>query len=108
MSREARKAQNEVWFRELNERLEQRALERVGPGEPFRIVCECALEECTAEIRIAPPEYESVRSDPTRFILAHGHADPAVERVVSRTDGYEIVMKTGEAALVAEREDPRG
>jgi hypothetical protein len=36
--------QNEVWFRDLNERLERRALEKLG-GETFEVVCECDRED---------------------------------------------------------------
>jgi len=97
---------NESLFRELNERLEQRAVDR-GPGATFEMVCECAREECTLRISILVAEYEEVRSEPTEFIVVTGHADPAVERVVDSTDGYDVVEKHGEAAVVAEVENPR-
>jgi hypothetical protein len=97
---------NESLFRSLNERLEERALHR-GPDETFEMVCECALEECTLRIPVLIAEYEAVRSEPTKFIVAVGHADESVERVVDSSDGFEVVEKLGEAALVAEVENPR-
>jgi hypothetical protein len=103
---ELRKGMNESLFRQLNDRLEQRALDR-GPEEALEIVCECAREECTARIPVLIAEYEAVRSEPTKFIVLTGHSDETVERVVDSSDGYEIVEKLGEAALVAEVENPR-
>jgi hypothetical protein len=97
---------NESLFRSLNERLEQRALDR-GPEETFEIVCECAREECTVRIRVLVAEYEAVRSEPTKFIVVTGHSDESIEHVVDSGGDYETVEKLGEAALVAEVENPR-
>lgn len=103
---ELRRGMNESLFRSLNERLEARAMDR-GPEETFEMVCECAREECTVRIPVLIGEYEAVRSDATKFIVVTGHADESVERVVDSGDGYEVVEKLGEAALVAEVENPR-
>jgi hypothetical protein len=97
---------NESLFRVVNERLEQRAVDR-GKRSGFEIVCECAQEDCTARIPVSIGEYEAVRSEATSFIVLRGHADTSVERVVASRDDYEIVEKLGEAALVAEVENPR-
>jgi hypothetical protein len=106
MTSELRRGMNESLFRLLNERLEKRAVER-GPEATFEIVCECAREDCTVRIPILVAEYEAVRSEPTKFVVVAGHSDASVERVVDAGDGYEIVEKVGEAALVAEVENPR-
>lgn len=109
VSREARMGQNEAWFRELNERLEQRALERRDSQVLFRIVCECDREVCTEQIEITIGDYEAARRSSTAFIIVPGHADLSFERIISiRAERYEIVEKLGDAALVAEAEDPRG
>ena len=107
VSTDARKAQNEVWFRELNERLEARALKRNGDEAQFEIVCECSREECTERIRVAYGTYEHVRQHPTYFIVLSGHRDASIERVLSVHHGYEIVEKIGLSATVANAEDPR-
>jgi hypothetical protein len=105
MTSDLRKGMNESLFRLLNERLEQRA---VGSRESaFEIVCECAKEECTARINVPIAQYEAARSDATSFIVVPGHVDASVERVTAATDEYEIVEKVGEAAVVAEVENPR-
>jgi hypothetical protein len=97
---------NESLFRGVNERLEERAADQ-GERTTFEMVCECAREECTARITIPIAEYEAVRANPTTFIVVAGHTDPSVERVVSTNDGYQVVAKFGDAALVAEIENPR-
>ena len=89
----------------------QRAARETGgrrqPEATFEIVCECAREECTVRIPILIAEYEAVRSEPTKFVVVAGHSDASIEQVVDSGDGYEIVEKLGEAAIVAEVENPR-
>ena len=104
---EARKGENEAFFRELNERLEQHALEQDTAAPSFQLVCECAVEECTARLEVPVAEYERIRDDSTRFIVARDHADPLSERVVESLSAYEIVEKFGEAGRVAQLLDPR-
>jgi hypothetical protein len=97
---------NESLFRLLNERLERRVADS-EPESTFEIVCECAREDCTLRIPILIAEYEAIRTEPTKFVVVSGHSDPDVERVVDESDGHEIVEKLGEAAIVAEVENPR-
>ncbi|HEY6067993.1 MAG TPA: hypothetical protein VIU81_04805, partial [Gaiellaceae bacterium] len=57
---------------------------------------------------LAIEEYERVRSDARRFIVATGHDAPEVERVVERKTTYWIVEKNeGVAAEVVEERDLR-
>ena len=107
MNQAVRKAENEGWFRDLNERLEDRAAGRATSDGPFEIVCECAREECTERIPISFSEYEAVRASSTTFVVAPGHHDLAVERHVASREHYDLVEKLGVAGLVAEIEDPR-
>jgi hypothetical protein len=103
-----RRGENEAFFRELNERLETHAFEKGASGEPsFRAVCECATEECTVRLRISLGEYERVRDDARRFIVARGHGDMRFESVVRSSRDYDVVEKFGEAGQVAVRSDPR-
>jgi hypothetical protein len=107
VTRERRKGANEAWFRELNERLEDRAAGRVRLSDAFEIVCECAREECTERITIAFADYEAVRSSATRFVVVPGHLDPACERLESSDGRYDVVEKFGDAGEVARIENPR-
>jgi hypothetical protein len=103
--REERLAANEVFFRQLNERLEE-----ITPAtaDELIVVCECADVDCARRLSLRHPEYEQVRADATCFVVAHGHCDPTLEEVVHRTERFEVVRKRGEAAQVAEELDPRG
>jgi hypothetical protein len=106
--REARKGANEAWFRDLNERLEERAVGQVAVADEFDAICECADEECTARITIAFTDYERVRRSATTFLVRPGHADLDVERVLAHHEAFEVVEKLGDAGEVAEQVDPRG
>jgi hypothetical protein len=107
VNRERRKGANEAWFREVNERLEDRAADRVRQSDTFEIVCECAREECTERITIAFADYEAVRRSPTSFVVVPGHLDPTCERLGSSTGEYDVVEKFGDAGDVARIENPR-
>jgi hypothetical protein len=106
-SPDERKGENEALFRELNERLERQAVEKQAAGDSFEIVCECSLETCTQRLSVTFADYELVREDGTRFIVATGHTDPGTERIVSGRVGYDVVEKLGLAAEAAAERDPR-
>lgn len=97
-ARERRMAENEVFFRAINERLEA----RTPDSAPLVVLCECADEDCTQRLTLTHDEYESVRSESTQFVVAHGHADAEIEEVVVKTDRFEVVRKRGLAAAVAD------
>ncbi len=99
---EKRLALNEVMFREINERLESR-IETLSQGEPqLTVLCECSDPDCTTRLSVTTGEYETVRSDPRQFVVVPGHESERVERIVERTDRYEIVRKAGLAGEIAE------
>jgi hypothetical protein len=47
--------------------------------------------------RLTLAEYDYVRAEPTRFVLAHGHDAPP-ERIVDEQEGFVIVEKQGKEA----------
>lgn len=98
---------NEAAFRRVNESI--RSGTTVADVErPFGFVCECAVIGCNAVIELTLPEYERVRRDPHRFLIAPGHELAEVERVVERHDDHAVVEKVGgHARAVAEASDPR-
>jgi hypothetical protein len=96
-SSEERAARNELLFRELNEHIEELS-ERIRRTDSFSIVCECSRRDCLAGIEVEPDAYKAVRSHPLRFLLAPGHEQPDIERVVERAGRYVVVEKTGLAA----------
>jgi hypothetical protein len=104
--RDARLAQNEIRFRELNE---QEA--HLDPREPapdrIDLVCECSDRECTRTFSMPFSEYEWLRQNPWRFAVLPGHEAPAVEDVVERNECYAIVEKHSETHHQVEVADPR-
>ncbi len=106
-ARTERRAQNEVRFRALNERLRDRAGAVGGNGGTLELVCECGDEDCTAPISATPAEYESVRAEPTDFAVLAGHVVHDVEDVVSEFEWFTVVRKRGDAAEIAADADPR-
>jgi hypothetical protein len=107
VDRDARKAENESLFRDVNERLEDTALRWGSAEHKIAFLCECADLECIDRVELTVAQYEHVRASPTRFAIVPGHADPALEDVTERYPDVEVVTKRGEAATRAEVDDPR-
>jgi hypothetical protein len=103
----ARAGKNEVILRDLNERLKAHDS---SPDERFaEWVCECADMTCMKPVELSIAEYEMVRAEPTRFVVAPSdeHVTPGIERVVQREERYWVVEKIGVAAQVSKKLDPR-
>jgi hypothetical protein len=102
--RAQRVGENEVLFRDVNERIAEinRAFEL--DDESFEVVCECGDASCTGRLTVTIADYARVRSDPRRFLILPGHDDPSVERVVAETEGFAVVQKRegGPAELAIE------
>jgi hypothetical protein len=109
----SRLAKNEALFREVNERITE-IREALSPGsdQPDLVdglICECSDPLCLE--RVGPltiAEYEEVRRDPTRFIIAAGHQAADVEIVVRKHPAYWVVEKhEGVPSKIARERDPR-
>jgi hypothetical protein len=107
-SRDERLARNQALFREVNERVSEITQANELSDLETNWVCECADQTCVERVALAPSEYESIRGDPTHFLVAPGeeHVVPEIERVVEKTDRYWVVGKAGEAATVTKHLDP--
>ena len=90
---EAKMARTEAAFREVNEAIAKTA-ERFEATETD-FVCECADPECAHRISAELTDYEEVRANPTHFLIAPGHDEPSIERVVEATPEYSVVEKFG-------------
>jgi hypothetical protein len=105
--RDQSKARNEELFRNVNEQIEEIS-QTVEPADPvMEYVCECDRQDCYEKVNATRAEYESVRADPTHFIVALGHQDPSLERVFASNDRFLVVEKLGAAARDAHETDPR-
>jgi hypothetical protein len=107
VSEPERKATTESLFRDVNERIAESAQGFAADEASF--VCECGDPTCTDRITADLEEYEEVRSDGTTFLLADGHEDLEIERVVERHRSYNVVRKVHASVTgIVERLDPRG
>jgi hypothetical protein len=104
--RDSRLAQNEITFRELNER-HAHADQGLPAPEQIALICECSDRACTRVLTMPFGEYEWLRQNPWRFVVLPGHEAPAVENVAERFDGYVIVEKHPETHTQVESADPR-
>ena len=92
-SREERLVENELLFRQVNERIAELGEQQHGELE---IVCECADERCTKAITLLTKAYERVREHPDRFIVFIGHQVASIEKVVETDERYFVVEKVAE------------
>jgi len=100
--------ENEIVFREVNERLRELGESFSLVSDIAEFVCECADTSCTERVQMSLAEYEHVRSDPKWFVVVPGHEVPEYERVKEQMKGYAIVEKLrGGPAGMAIRDDPR-
>jgi hypothetical protein len=106
-AREERLAQNEILFRNVNERIEETARGQGADAHLFEFICECSNLDCTLRLPLTLSLYEAARSDPATFIVAPGHELPEIEDVIERGAGYQMVRKIGAAAALAAQQDPR-
>jgi hypothetical protein len=104
---EKRLAQNEAFFRSVNERIRDLADGHGSDQHAYEFLCECADPTCVNRVALTLDEYDAVRADGTRFVLAEGHDDGTIEKVVEAAPDHIVVEKVGVAAEVAESLDPR-
>jgi len=99
MQRLERQARNEALLRHVNDRvatLDRRAEGGWAAGEAdrFEFHCECgAPQGCPETLALTLDEYERVRREVDRFVVAPGHETPEIERTVERREGYLVVDK---------------
>ena len=86
-------ARTEAAFREVNEAIAKTAARFDADEADF--VCECADPECAHRVTAALDDYERVREEATQFLIAPGHAERAIEHVIAREPGYQVVRKFG-------------
>jgi hypothetical protein len=99
-------ARTESAFREVNEAI-ARTADRFE-AEEADFVCECADPDCAHRVTAALEDYEDVRAEPTHFLLAPGHHEPSVERVIEHTGDYDVVEKfESTVARIVRRLNPR-
>ena len=86
-----RMARTEAAFREVNEAIAETAAR--FDAEEADFICECADPQCAHRVTAELEQYEEVRSEATHFLLAPGHHEPKVEKIVEQTEELEVVEK---------------
>jgi hypothetical protein len=84
-----RKLRTEELYREVNERIVR--LNQVFESEEAEFLCECADSLCAERLRLTLAEYEAIRADPSRFLMAAGH-EPKGATVLEQHRGWEVVV----------------
>ncbi len=106
MNEHERRASTEALFRDVNERIAESAQRFDADGTDF--VCECADPNCTERVEATLEEYEDVRSDGATFLLAPGHEQTDIERVVADRGRYRVVEKVQQCVrAIVLRANPR-
>ena len=112
--KDARRAENEALFRNLNERLKELddRLDTAAVGAPVQdreeFFCECGQLNCMARFAMTRALYESIRAYEDRFAVLEEHVDMNIESVIERHQGFVVVKKDpGEPAEIARELDPR-
>lgn len=108
-AREVRAAENESTFRAINERMRGADALHERRTALREIVCECPQLDCTELVLLTADEYELVRSEGERFVVAPSkdHVLADVERVVATRERFWVVEKVGMAGEIAQELDPR-
>jgi 5-bromo-4-chloroindolyl phosphate hydrolysis protein len=105
--REVRAARNQALFRAVNEQIKTINDAVATLTGSFAISCECADTNCIETLELSPEQYEAVRAEPRQFAVLPGHVYPDVENVVRESNGFVVVEKIAQAAVVAEMLDVR-
>ena len=101
-----KRAQTEALFRDVNERIAESADRFDADSTDF--VCECSDANCTHRVTATLDEYEAVRADGATFMLAPGHAEKDIERVVDNLGRFHVVEKMqATVRATVKRLDPR-
>ena len=106
---EKRLALNEALFRDVNERIREISDTFGQKDATYDFLCECSDPTCADRVVLTAAEYEHVRADSTRFVVAKGHAMPEIESVVEQAkeiivaEGWKEIMHGVDALGVAEQ-----
>jgi hypothetical protein len=85
-------------LREVNNRIRDVSVARVGVAEPIGFLCECGDVDCLGVIDVTIADYEAIRSLPNRFLVLAGHELHDADDVVARDSGYVIVATSAATA----------
>jgi hypothetical protein len=91
-ARRKRVVENERLIRESNWE-KSLAVGGAGAEDEHEFHCACGRPECDERLLLTIREYRAAHAHPHRFVVAPGHAEPELERVVERHPHYHVVEK---------------
>jgi len=100
-AQKTRLAQNEDFFRQVNEQINAKAESHGLDSHEYAFFCECADTTCTERVLLTLAEYEHIRAEATRFVVKHTHVVREIEHVVETVHDHVVIEKHGEAGRVA-------
>lgn len=91
------KINNELAARAANQRAQQ-VIEHHTPdneldGLKIDFYCECSNADCTARIPLTLEQFKEMHAEQSHFVIAKGHATPAIEKVIKTKGSMQIVSK---------------
>ncbi len=106
--RERRLTENELLFREVNERIDDVASQLGGDDTTYEFLCECSDANCVERVALTVGQYRRLRARPLLFAVVDGHEMLDIERVVETVGpGVVAVEKIGEAADIVDERSRR-
>ena len=100
-ARKARLAQNEDFFREVNEKINEKAEAHGLDPHQYKFFCECSDVTCVERVTLTLSEYEHIRAEPTRFVVKNDHVVKEIEHIVETVPDHMVIEKHGEAGRIA-------
>jgi uncharacterized protein (DUF1499 family) len=97
----ARLAQNEAYFREVNNTINETAESHGSDSHEYAFLCECSDVSCVERIKLTLREYQYIRAEPTRFAVKRNHVIQEIEHVVETVPDHMVIEKHGEAGRIA-------
>jgi hypothetical protein len=100
-AQKGRLAQNEDFFREVNEKINAKAESHGRDAHEYEFFCECSDPSCVERVKLTLAEYEHIRAEPKRFVVQKDHVIREIEHVVEAVADHMVIEKHGEAGRVA-------
>jgi hypothetical protein len=99
---------NEVRFRDFNEWIKASNRRMGSQRATHEYICECSDASCRQVIELSDQEYEGIRGDSARFVIALNHENPEIDAVVAQNGRFTTVETLpGSAERIARASDPR-
>jgi hypothetical protein len=101
-------AGNQVHFREFNEWVKVSNQQMGNHRNMHEYVCECSDGSCREPVELTDKEYEAIRADGARFVIAVNHENPEFDLVTAQNTRFTTIEKLpGNPERIARAADPR-